>query len=154
MSIGRAACLLLFSMVVTAAVVAAGQRLDAGSESSSMTGPGEERYRLRLGSVERVPESGLHAVAVDSGAPFLIQLDRTPDATDRARLEEAGLDRVRSVGGFAYLGRCETSCDEALASALVRSTADLTLRPGDAFPVRARRVWQTGTSATGIRGLA
>lgn len=33
------------------------------------------------------------------------------------------------------------------------STADLTLRPGEAFPVQARRVWQTGTSATGIRGL-
>lgn len=33
------------------------------------------------------------------------------------------------------------------------STADLTLCPGAAFPVQARRVWQTGTTATGIRGL-
>ena len=34
------------------------------------------------------------------------------------------------------------------------STADLSISPGVAFPVQARRVWQTGTSATGIRGLA
>lgn len=33
------------------------------------------------------------------------------------------------------------------------STADLTVHPGQAFPVRVRRVWQTGTSATGILGL-
>lgn len=34
------------------------------------------------------------------------------------------------------------------------SVADITIHPGTAFPVRARRVWETGTSATGIRGLA
>lgn len=34
------------------------------------------------------------------------------------------------------------------------STETLTLQPGLAFPVRARRVWQSGTSATGIKGLA
>ena len=34
------------------------------------------------------------------------------------------------------------------------SIADVTIHPGQAFPVRARRVWLTGTSATGIRGLA
>ena len=34
------------------------------------------------------------------------------------------------------------------------SVADVTIHPGHAFPVRARRVWQTGTTATGIRGLA
>ena len=33
------------------------------------------------------------------------------------------------------------------------SVADLTVHPGHAFPVCARRVWQTGTSATGLRGL-
>ena len=33
------------------------------------------------------------------------------------------------------------------------SVADVTIHPGHAFPLRARRVWQTGTSATGIRGL-
>lgn len=34
------------------------------------------------------------------------------------------------------------------------SVSDLTIHPGYAFPVRARRVWATGTTATGIRGLA
>ena len=33
------------------------------------------------------------------------------------------------------------------------SVSDLTIHPGHAFPVRASRIWQTGTSATGIRGL-
>lgn len=33
------------------------------------------------------------------------------------------------------------------------STADLSVHPGHAFPVRVRRVWLTGTTATGIRGL-
>ena len=33
------------------------------------------------------------------------------------------------------------------------STGDLSVHPGHAFPVRATRVWQTGTTATGIRGL-
>ena len=34
------------------------------------------------------------------------------------------------------------------------STSDVTIHPGHVFPIRARRVWLTGTSATGIRGLA
>lgn len=34
------------------------------------------------------------------------------------------------------------------------STADITVHPGHAFPIRVRRVWLTGTTATGIRGLA
>lgn len=34
------------------------------------------------------------------------------------------------------------------------STSDVTVNPGHAFPIRARRVWQTGTTATGLRGLA
>lgn len=33
------------------------------------------------------------------------------------------------------------------------STSDVTVHPGDAFPIRARRVWHTGTTATGLRGL-
>ena len=33
------------------------------------------------------------------------------------------------------------------------SMADLSVHPGQAFPVRVRRVWQTGTTATGLRGL-
>ena len=34
------------------------------------------------------------------------------------------------------------------------TTDDITIQPGQAFPVRATRVWLTGTTATGIRGLA
>lgn len=34
------------------------------------------------------------------------------------------------------------------------SVTDVTIHPGHAFPIRARRVWQTGTTATGLRGLA
>ncbi len=33
------------------------------------------------------------------------------------------------------------------------STATLSIHPGQAFPVSVRRVWLTGTTATGIRGL-
>ena len=32
------------------------------------------------------------------------------------------------------------------------SVSDISIRPGQAFPIRVRRVWQTGTTATGIRG--
>ena len=31
--------------------------------------------------------------------------------------------------------------------------ATVSIHPGHAFPVRAQRVWQTGTTATGITGL-
>lgn len=34
------------------------------------------------------------------------------------------------------------------------TTDEITILPGYAFPVRATRVWQTGTTATGIKGLA
>jgi len=34
------------------------------------------------------------------------------------------------------------------------SVSDVMVHPGNAFPVRARRVWLTGTTATGLRGLA
>lgn len=34
------------------------------------------------------------------------------------------------------------------------SISDVTVNPGQVFPLRVSRVWQTGTSATGIRGLA
>lgn len=33
------------------------------------------------------------------------------------------------------------------------SVADLTVHPGQPFPIRVTRVWLTGTSATGLRGL-
>ena len=34
------------------------------------------------------------------------------------------------------------------------SVSDVTIQPGHLFPLRVRRVWLTGTTATGIRGLA
>ncbi len=34
-----------------------------------------------------------------------------------------------------------------------RSVSDVSVQPSHAFPVRAARVWATGTTATGIRGL-
>ena len=34
------------------------------------------------------------------------------------------------------------------------SVAELSVNRGEAFPVQVRRVWQTGTTATGICGLA
>lgn len=32
-------------------------------------------------------------------------------------------------------------------------TTDISIAPGVAFPLRVSRVWETGTTATGIRGL-
>ena len=34
------------------------------------------------------------------------------------------------------------------------TASDVFVSAGHVFPIRARRVWTTGTSATGIRGLA
>ncbi|MDA8586932.1 type IV secretory system conjugative DNA transfer family protein [Rhodobacteraceae bacterium] len=33
------------------------------------------------------------------------------------------------------------------------STGDVTIHPGQPFPIRVKRVWLTGTTATGISGL-
>lgn len=33
------------------------------------------------------------------------------------------------------------------------SVSDVTVHPGQSFPIRVTRVWLTGTTATGIRGL-
>ncbi|MGZ2260293.1 spike base protein, RCAP_Rcc01079 family [Roseobacter sp. A03A-229] len=33
------------------------------------------------------------------------------------------------------------------------TVSDVTIAPGEAFPLRVSRVWETGTTATGIRGL-
>lgn len=34
------------------------------------------------------------------------------------------------------------------------ATDDVSIAPGTAFPIRATRVWLSGTTATGIKGLA
>ena len=58
----------------------------------------------------------------------------------------------------ADLGRVTTALNVATPGTVRVTTADgsvddITVHPGHAFPIRARRVWLTGTTATGIRGL-
>lgn len=72
--------------------------------------------------------------------PAITVFDITPsDTTDLAQVTTAlnvanpGTVRVTTLDG---------------------SVADVTIHPGHAFPIHARRVWLTGTTATGIRGLA
>lgn len=71
--------------------------------------------------------------------PAIRVFDITPDdandlaeATTALNVATPGKVRVTSIDG---------------------STADLLIHPGQAFPIRARRIWLTGTTATGIRGL-
>ena len=72
--------------------------------------------------------------------PAITTFDITPDdATDLAQVTIAL--NVASPGNVRV-------------TTLDGSTADISVAPGQPFPIRARRVWQTGTSATGIRGLA
>jgi len=111
--------LLVLIVAITAAVVAVGQRTPAESTV------GDERYRIRLGSADLVPEHGLHAVAATRGEPFLIQLHQVPGVAGRSRLEEAGVELLQYVGGGSYLARCEEGCGGALDS-LARSTVDVT----------------------------
>ncbi len=74
------------------------------------------------------------------GDPAVTVFDITPNdnvdlqqATTGLNVETPGNVRITTVDG---------------------STATLTVHPGHALPVRALRVWQTGTTATGIHGLA
>ena len=92
----------------------------------SLAGGVEDPHRIRLGSVDLVPESGLRAVAPERGEPFVIQFVRLPDAAGRARIENAGVDLLRYVGGWSYLARCEAGCFGVLDSSKVRATLDLT----------------------------
>ena len=72
--------------------------------------------------------------------PAATVFDITPDdATDLAQITTGinvatpGTVRVTTIDG---------------------TTADLSVVRGEIFPVQARRIWQTGTTATGICGLA
>lgn len=72
--------------------------------------------------------------------PAVTQIEVTPDdATDLARVSLAlnvatpGTVRVTTQDG---------------------TITDVHIHPGHAFPLRVRRVWATGTTATGIRALA
>lgn len=71
--------------------------------------------------------------------PAITVFDITPD-------DGADLAHVTSALNVATPGTVRVTT-------LDGSVADLSIHPGQAFPLRARRVWQTGTSATGIRGL-
>lgn len=72
--------------------------------------------------------------------PAIAAFDVTPtDSQD--------LDQIASALNVATPGTVRVTTEDG-------STADLTVHPGQAFPIRVRRVWLTGTTATGIRGLA
>ena len=71
--------------------------------------------------------------------PAITVFDITPDdSTDLAQVTTAlnvatpGTVRVTTADG---------------------SISDIRVHPGVSFPIRVRRVWQTGTTATGLRGL-
>ena len=72
--------------------------------------------------------------------PANIVFDITPD-------DSADLDHVTIALNVATPGTVRMTT-------LDGSVSDVTIHPGTAFPVRAQRVWLTGTTATGIRGLA
>ncbi len=71
--------------------------------------------------------------------PAITVFSITPD-------DGSDLDQVTSALNVATPGTVRVTTVDG-------SDADLTVFPGASFPIRARRVWQTGTSATGIRGL-
>lgn len=71
-----------------------------------------------------------------------------PAATifDIAPNDTADLEQVTTALNVATPGTVQVTTVDG-------SVGSLTIQPGHPFPVRVTRVWQTGTSATGIRGL-
>jgi len=106
--------LVVLSLVITAAV-----------NGVQATECGDDGFRVCLGSVDMVPELGLHAVVEDCGLPFVIQFEHLPEAAERSSIKDAGVDLLQYVGGRSYVARCPTGCAEAVASLPVRSTFDL-----------------------------
>jgi hypothetical protein len=79
MELKRYLCLLLEVVAVVAVWVEAGdQRRLPETDAFRATSQAMDRYRVRLGSVDLIPEGGLHAVEVDSGGSFLIQFHQEP----------------------------------------------------------------------------
>ena len=74
------------------------------------------------------------------GDPAASVFDITPD-------DAADLPKVTVALNVASPGTVRVTMADGTVS-------DLTMAPGHPFPLRARRVWLTGTTATGIRGLA
>lgn len=71
--------------------------------------------------------------------PAVTVFDITPD-------DGADLPRATTALNVATPGTVRVTTVDG-------SDAAVTLDPGHAFPIRVRRVWLTGTTATGIRGL-
>lgn len=72
--------------------------------------------------------------------PANVVFDITPD-------DSADLEHVTTALNVATPGTVRMTTVDG-------SVSDVMIHPGIAFPVRAQRVWLTGTTATGIRGLA
>ena len=121
----RVRLFLMPGAVIAVVAMAGGPRYGSGVEGPGALSGGQNRYRVRLGSVDLVPKRGFHAVAAARGEPFLIQLDEVPELAVRSGLEEAGVELLGYVGGRSYLARCEGGCGAGLASLPVRSTVDL-----------------------------
>lgn len=71
--------------------------------------------------------------------PAVTIFDITPD-------DASDLARTTTALNVATPGTVRVTTEDG-------SIADITIHPGQAFPVQARRVWLTGTTATGLRGL-
>ena len=112
-------------LMILGTVMADGQRLGPATVTGDATGRGGDQYRVRLGSVEFVPEHGLRAIAAERGDPFLIQFREIPGGAERFRIQMAGVDLLRYAGGGSYLARCRMGCSQILASLPIRSTFDL-----------------------------
>lgn len=74
-----------------------------------------------------------------AGDPAITVFDILPD-------DAADLAQVTTALNVASPGSVRVTAADG-------SEAVLSIHPGHAFPIRARRVWATGTTATGIRGL-
>lgn len=71
--------------------------------------------------------------------PAITLFDITPD-------DVANLAHVTTALNVATPGTVRVTTVDG-------SVSDISVQPGQAFPIRVRRVWLTGTTATGIRGL-
>ena len=71
--------------------------------------------------------------------PAITVFDITPD-------DGADLAQVTTALNVATPGTVRVTMADG-------SVSDVSVHPGKPFAIRVRRVWQTGTSATGIRGL-
>ena len=71
--------------------------------------------------------------------PAITVFDITPD-------DGADLAQVTTALNVATPGRVRVTTVDG-------SVSDISVHPGECFPIRVRRVWQTGTTATGLRGL-